>query len=647
MKSSPTPSEVGVLWPGGVELDRREVGRGATVLMAGFDPAITDELADLDARVLVAPTAAEALEMLGGSRIAVLCVGDRLRGAEAKGLLQEAKQRFPELAKVNLVLTAGPEPELFQELIDDDELYYLSQQLPPRADMRDILASALQHHRLPAQPPVEADGDMARLQSALEVARLLAHEKTPDRAFALTRQAIEQLVDADRADCLIYDPQDEVLWTKQADTDEPRIESAAAGLVSFVVRTGVAISLEHVGQDPRYDREADNDSGPPDQRFLAVPVTASDQRRLAVVVALRHAGRAPFSDGDRKGLQFLAEQIAPVFGRFALQARIDELSERQHSALSTEAGEVFRREALEHHNRGFDDQGHLLELSPSWTPWAYRLLIFVFGAALLYAFFGTVSEYATGVAVVRVDNRTEISATLAGTVTAVEVEPGDKVEAGQLLARFYGAQEIAELARIQNEFDLGLLERLRKPADHSGERALSALRAQKQLAEARLEARSIRAPHAGVVSDLRARPSQHLQPGQAIMSLIGEAPDLSVIALFPGHYRPLIQAGMALRLELQGYRFAYQYLAVETVGEEVVGPGEARRFLGSGIGDAVPLAGPVVFVHASLPSDNFESGGRIYDFHDGMQGTVEIEVRSDRILSTLIPGLKALQERTP
>ena len=46
------------------------------------------------------------------------------------------------------------------------------------------------------------------------------------------------------------------------DTDEPRIESAAAGLVSFVVRTGVAISLEHVGQDPRYDREADNDSGP-------------------------------------------------------------------------------------------------------------------------------------------------------------------------------------------------------------------------------------------------------------------------------------------------------------------------------------------------------------------------------------------------
>lgn len=615
--------------------------------MAGFEPAIAGELEDLDAQVVVAPTADEALEQLGSQRIAVLCVGARLQGAEAIGLLQMARDRFPGLGTVNMVLTAGPQPELFQDLIDEDELYYLSQQLPPRADMRNILASAVQHHRLPAEAPVEAEGDMASLQSALELAQLLAHEKTPDRAFALTRQAIEHLVDGDGAHCLIYDPRDEVLWTREADTDERRIESAAAGLVSFVIRTGVAVRLEHVGQDPRYDPEADNDGGTPDQRFLAVPVIGSDQRRLAVVVALRQAGREPFSDDDQKSLQFLAEQIAPVFGRFALQAQLDELSERRHSAFSTEAAGVFRREALEHHNRGFDDQGHVLELSPRWTPWAYRLLIIVFVAALLYSLIGTVNEYATGVAVVRVDNRTDISATLAGTVTAVEVEPGDMVEEGQLLARFYGAQEIAELARIQNEFDLGLLDRLRNPADNSGERALSALRAQKQLAEARLEARSIRAPHAGVVSDLRARPSQHLQPGQAILSLIGEDPDLSVITLFPGHYRPLIQPGMALRLELQGYRFAYQYLVVETVGEEVLGPAEARRFLGSGIGDAVPLAGPVVFVHARLPNDSFESGGRIYDFHDGLQGTAEIQVRSDRILPTLIPGLKALEEGAP
>ena len=616
----------------------------ATVLLAGFDPAIADDLADLDARVLAAPTEEEALELLGSRRIEVLCVGDRLQGSAAKALLEAARGRFPELGTVNMVLTAGPEPELFQELIDNDELYYLSQQLPPRADMRDILSSAVQHHRLPARQPVEAGDDMASLQSALELGRLLARESTPDRAFALTRQAIEQLVDADSAECLLYNPQDETLWTRQADTDEQRIESAAAGLVSFVVRTGVPVNLEHVGQDPRYDPEADNDGGPPDQRFLAVPVSGNDQRRLAVVVALRQAGRVPFSDRDRISLQFLAEQIAPIFGRFALQARLDELSERQHTAFATEAGEVFRREALEHHNRGFDDQGNLLELSPSWTPWAYRLLLMVFVAAILYTVFGTVTEFATGVAVVRVDNRTEISATLAGTVTAVEVAPGDVVEAGQLLARFYGAQEIAELERIQNEFDLGLLDRLRKPADHSGERALSTLRAQKQLAEARLEARSIRAPPAGVVSDLRARPSQHLLPGQAIMSLTAEDPDLSVVTLFPGHFRPLIQPGMALRLELQGYRFAYQYLVVETVGEEVLGPGEARRFLGSGIGDAVPLSGPVVFVHARLPSKSFESDGKIYDFHDGLQGTAEIEVRRDRILSTLIPGLKALEQ---
>lgn len=330
----------------------------------------------------------------------------------------------------------------------------------------------------------------------------------------------------------------------------------------------------------------------------------------------------------------------------------DQDSERH---LSGQRGqELFRREALEHHARGLRDEGSLLRISPSWTRWAYRLLLLVFAAAALFAVLGSVHEYAAGPAVVRLEGHSEVTAKLPGIVTAVEVEAGQRVAAGDLLVRFYGAQEAAELDRVRREFELGLIRRLRDPSDPAAESALSRLRAQQELAEARLEERSARAPHPGVVSDLRVRPGQHLVPGQVVLSLVGEDPaapeagerdlGLSIVALFPGHYRPLLRPGMKLRLELQGYRYAYQHLVIDRVDDEVVGPAEARRVLGAGIGDALSLSGPLVLVRARLPAATFESGGRVYEYHDGILGVAEVRVRSERILQTLLPGSRALFE---
>ncbi|MCP4656633.1 MAG: HlyD family efflux transporter periplasmic adaptor subunit [bacterium] len=627
--------------------------RGA-VLLCGFAAPAAEELSSrsqLAAAVLTAETTAQALELLAHREIAVLCLGAELAGREAADLLRRTLELAPSPERCNIVLAAGPELELFQDFVDDDQVYYLTPQPPPLSDVRHILRSALGHYeaaaRLRTETVAAAAETVADAQSILEMSHHLARESTVERAAILTAQAIERLIEADRAYCLIYDPATETLWTPQPGGAEERRESAAAGLVSFVIRTGTAVELEHVGVDPRYDPEADTDRGASDQRFLAVPVATAERgsaehQVLAVAVALRDASRQPFSDRDRESLQLLTEQIAPTFARFVLQARLDELNAERHGAMSTEAAKIFRPEALEHHTRGFQDQGHLLELSPDWIRWAYRLLLGVFVAAVLYSVLGSIHEYAPGLAVVRVEGLTEVNAKLAGTVTSVEIEAGRRVDAGELLVRFYGVREVAEVDRIQREFELGLINRLRNPADRTSERALSALRAQKQLAEARLEERSVRAPHAGIVADLRIRPGQHLSPGQSILSLIGDNPELRVVALFPGHYRPLIELGMPLRLELQGYKYAYQHLVVDGIGEEVVGPAEAGRVLGASIADAVPLTGPVIFVHARLPAKTFESGGRVYEYHDGMQGRAEVRVRSESILTTLIPGLKAV-----
>jgi hypothetical protein len=101
---------------------------------------------------------------------------------------------------------------------------------------------------------------------------------------------------------------------------------------------------------------------------------------------------------------------------------------------------------------------------------------------------------------------------------------------------------------------------------------------------------------------------------------------------------------MDLRFEVQGYEYAYLHLAVDSVSGEIVGPAEARRYLGPVLGDVVAVAGPVVLVKARLEQDVFEAGGRTYAFHDGLYGRAEVAVRDDRILLSLFPRFKVLTE---
>jgi hypothetical protein len=127
-----------------------------------------------------------------------------------------------------------------------------------------------------------------------------------------------------------------------------------------------------------------------------------------------------------------------------------------------------------------------------------------------------------------------------------------------------------------------------------------------------------------------------------VVSIVREHEDPTVVVLLPGEYRPQVRPGMPIRFEIAGYRYTYQKLTVDSVGDEVVGPTEARRYLGPEIGDAVQPTGPVVILKARLPRPDFTNEGHTYRFHNGMHGNAEVEVRSERILVTLVPGLKAI-----
>ncbi len=315
-------------------------------------------------------------------------------------------------------------------------------------------------------------------------------------------------------------------------------------------------------------------------------------------------------------------------------------TDRDANGAGGEVGQIFRREALESHREGAAGPGDLLRIAPAWTRWFYWLLLAIVAFGGLYLVFGKVSEYAEGPAIVTVEDKIDLTATAAGTVHSVEVRSDERVEAGRLLVRFYDAFEAADLEGLRREFELQLIALLKNPADETARDNLAGLRARIEQASSRLEERSLRAPVGGVVRDLRIRPGQPVLPGDVVLSLAGEDSPVSIVAMLPGHFRPMLHPGQSLRLEVAGYDYAYQELTIDSVGEEVIGPSEARRFLGAQIADAVMLRGPVVIVHAPLPSRTFKTSDQTHTFHDGMLGIAQARVREESLLFTLLPGLR-------
>ena len=303
--------------------------------------------------------------------------------------------------------------------------------------------------------------------------------------------------------------------------------------------------------------------------------------------------------------------------------------------------QIFRAEALEHHRRPRLD-GSVIRIASRWTDGAYWLLVWMAAAAVLYVVGGTVHEYAEGVAVIQVDGRSQLTAHVQGTIAQVLTRPGQRVMRGDVLARFYVEGQRAELERVEAEQRTALLRLLRNPGDHEARVALGALHAQRGLVQRALHEHEVTAPHDGTVTDVRMRVGQAVRAGDGLVTLTSEHAKGRVLAIVPAQYRPKLRAGLPLRLELHGFRFAYRELRVDSVGDEAVGPTEAQRYLGPEHADAVAMSGPVVLVEATIPSLEFEASGGSFAYHDGMIGSADVRLRTEPIALALVPGLRDL-----
>jgi len=154
--------------------------------------------------------------------------------------------------------------------------------------------------------------------------------------------------------------------------------------------------------------------------------------------------------------------------------------------------------------------------------------------------------------------------------------------------------------------------------------------------------RILRAPRAGVVNAVRVRTGQYVNAGDIVAVVGPETPQFRLVMALPGHYRPALQIGTEVRLELSGFKYAYQDLRINSVENEVVGPNEVRRYLGSSVGDSISVEGPVVLAEAATPSNTFHADGREYAYYDGLQGRAEARVRQSSILVMFVPWVRAL-----
>lgn len=604
--------------------------RPVPALWVGPEPPprrLRELLADRGIALSAAPLQGLA-ERVAGNGPSIVCFGPGCSAEQVQAALGGIEKEAPEIPCLSVVLAGTSDLAGFQDLVDDDRLFYLSRGSLSDRDLAGLLTSAAENLlRRVDHPALRAERSVS-----VDTLRRFALARTLPELAEAAGAAILQATSAQRGRFLVFDPQRQALWNPAEEHEPETGESPAVGLASFILRTGLTLCLPRAGEDPRFDPDLDNPDGEPAERFLGAPVRGADGEVSAVLVAIRNAQEPPFEPREIAALEAVAAHVAPYLAALA-----------PADTAGMHRG-PFRERALREHELSAMPL-EPLRLAPGWTRWTYWLLIAALAAGLLALVLVRVPEYASGVAVVRAGGRVEVTATTGGTVASLAVAPQARVRKGQLLLTLSSAEEAANLRRLDREIESKLVQRLQAPSDPGIAQDLVALRAERELVQAQLAERELRAPADGEVSDIRVVSGQLVQAGQPVLAILerGARKELpSVIALLPGGYLPQLQPGMKLRLELPGHPYVYRWLELDAVAGEVIGPAEARRLLGPVAGDAVPLEGALAVVTAPLPSPTFEVAGKSYSYRDGMPSRAEVRVKSERLLFALLPALKSL-----
>ena len=405
-------------------------------------------------------------------------------------------------------------------------------------------------------------------------------------------------------------------------------ESAALGLIAYVARTGTAV-LEHRVEDTVFfDPELDVVPGA-GHALMAVPIRDFVGTVFGVLACHPSDAHGHLRPELARTAGLLANEFAPPLATL-----------REYDRLQGDVGadrSLFRSEAIEEQGRS-ESPSSILNVSERWGSWiigGMAALLLAFAAFLI---FGKATEYAEGGAVVHSRGRIPVVANEAGTVAAIQLAPGTAVAPGDVIGTLYDHAELAEVQRLEHEYEDALVRLLRDPASPTAGAGLAALRGASEQARTALEERQLIVPVAGVLTDVRVRPGALVSPGQTVATVGTTGPGFEIVAAVPGNFRPLLVSGLPVVVELEQFPGNRLHLEARAISPEVISVGEARALMGQLMPTSSEDAA-LALVYADLPEVLESRGGAEYRLYDGMRGSVRIPVREERFIVTLWPAL--------
>jgi membrane fusion protein (multidrug efflux system) len=618
-------------WDEITQIRARPMTGSDQILLADADPAMRSWLREAVAGQFgldEVDSGAVALEWIASGVPRLVVVGRRLTDMSGGELIERASQWLAgeRDAPISTFLLADPSGEAAE--VDESRVRVFYRLVPTMQALRvrDLLGQA--SAKLPPQPPVDRVPPPAIQAMAQEI----GNENDLAGAAAVAQKVVTQLVGADRVRCLFCDEDTGALWAEGEDSHE---SMASAGLAGFAVRTSAGIAVPRAAEDSLFRREVDDPAGNGRERLLVQAVTGLDGHVHAVVIAIRDDKRPAFATADLEAIEALASAWAPYLQQLAMRIEADNIL---GDKLDQGPSDMFRQEAIVSLVRR-GARGDVVRVHPGWVRAAYWLVLGALGGAITFAALAHVHQYAEGGAIVQFTGHDDVVAYEGGTISSLDVAPGQAVAAGQVVARLYDVQLDAQLRTATTNFEDHLVAYLQSPSDQAVKDSLAAAVTARKQADELARSRTLVASRKGVVKDVFVRSGQHVEAGKTLLTILRDGePELGlVVAFLPGAERPRLHVHQPLTLTLPGYRGARLTSQVTAISSVMPAKDAKTQWPAS---ENLPMADPVVVVESTLSTTHFEADDQRYDLHDGMSGIGEVQLASHSVLEIVIPGLK-------
>lgn len=207
----------------------------------------------------------------------------------------------------------------------------MTQTPPPGAQPVDAGANRPARKTLVLAVPKQVKpAERENLIGLMDIGRALTGAVDLDHCLEMILELTSDILDAERSSIFLYDAKTNELISKVAEGLEDSKEirfPADKGLAGHILKTGQLLNIPDAYADPRFNREADKQTGFHTRNLLGAPLIGRGNRTIGVIEVLNRKGDGAFSKDDEQLLEGVAGQCGVALENSRLLSDIDALFE--------------------------------------------------------------------------------------------------------------------------------------------------------------------------------------------------------------------------------------------------------------------------------------------------------------------------------